>query len=342
MRHIDLSLSKVVNNLLDEVKIRKRKKYTSDLQGKINKAIDRKVLVSFYYDDRKGKKDQKYDENGKEKWGNPKNCRTILVWAFYKSNQNGEDTIRAFHWSDRHTKRGPHLWKEFKINQIKYFRISSYEYTDEEVPKDARWDGDAHAAKLYNIVKRGEPAYEEDVEMSPEEIEMERHQNDIKGFSSDYLYPNHKGPLPSPKIPFFKKHGNLKSLKNFGKPGNLDYRKAYDEFLKADGKKALKDWDKAEAERNDQQSQDQRPMNSPQNTSGPINTGQQQNANQYNNLTTQNNEEIPTNNTQVEEPVNVNKAPRVRKPNNNPYGYRNRGNNNQQPTNLADRRRLRR
>ena len=64
-------------------------------------------------------------------------------------------------------------------------------------------------------------------------------------------------------------------MQNLGKPGNVDYKKAYDAVKQSDARKTFRDWDKAEAERRDQQSQQQRPMNPPQNNAGPVNTRQQ-------------------------------------------------------------------
>lgn len=277
MRHIDLSLSRIVKNVLKEDIVRKKKKYPSTIEGDINRAIDRKQLITLYYDDRQGDKDTQIDPNtGKAKWGNPRGIRTVLPFAFYVSRQNGEKTVRGFHWSDRNTKRGPHLWKEFIVDKIKYLRVSPKHFTDEDIPDDANWDGDKHASKLINIVKRGEPTYEEDVDMTPDEIELERHYNDERGWSSDYLYANHKGPIPPRKLPLVKKGRNLKTMQNLGKPGKIDYKKAYDAFKQSDARNTFRDWDAADAERRDQQSQQQRPMTPPQNNPGPVNTRQQQ------------------------------------------------------------------
>jgi len=271
MKHIDLSLSKIVDNVLNEDIVRRKKKYSSDIDGKINKVIDRKILATFYYDDRKGDKDAKKDENGNYLFGNPRGIRKVLVFAYYKSKQNGEDTIRGFHWSDRHTKRGPHLWKEFIVKKIKYFRPAPKDhYTDDDVPNDANWKGDDHAKELYNIVKRGEPRYYEDEFVTPAEREKERMSNDEKGYSSDYLYTNQQGPVEQPKTPDIKKGRNLKTMQNLGKPGNIDYKKAYDAFKQSDAKNTFNDWDKAEAERKDQETQRQRGAEPPQNTPGPI------------------------------------------------------------------------
>ena len=276
MKHIDLSLSKIVDNVLNEDIVRRKKKYSFDIDGNINKVIDRKILATFYYDDGKGDKDAKKDENGNYLFGNPRDIRKVLVFAYYKSKQNGEDTIRGFHWSDRHTKRGPHLWKEFIVKKIKYFRPSPKDhYTDDDVPNDANWKGDDHAKELYNIVKRGEPRYYEDEFVTPAEREKERISNDENGYSSDYLYTNQQGPVEQPKTPNAKKGRNLKTMQNLGKPGNIDYKKAYDAFKQSDARNTFRDWDAAEAERRDQQSQQQRPMTPPHNTAGPVNTRQQ-------------------------------------------------------------------
>jgi hypothetical protein len=84
-------------------------------------------------------------------------------------------------------------------------------------------------------------------------------------------------------VPNAKKGRNLKTMQNLGKPGNVDYKKAYDAFKQSDARNTFRDWDAAEAERNDQQSQQQRPMTPPQNNSGPVNTRQQQPQNINNN-----------------------------------------------------------
>ena len=276
MRHIDLSLSRIVKNVLKEDIVKRKKKYSFDIDGDINKAIDRKQLVTLYYDDRQGDKDTQIDPNtGKAKWGNPRGIRTVLPFAFYVSRQNGEKTVRGFHWSDRNTKRGPHLWKEFIVDKIKYLRVSPKHFTDEDIPDDANWNGDKHASKLINIVKRGEPRYYEDEFVTPAEREKERINNDEKGYSSDYLYTNQQGPVEQPKTPNAKKGRNLKTMQNLGKPGKVDYKKAYDAFKQSDARNTFRDWDAAEAERRDQQSQQQRPMTPPQNNAGPVNTRQQ-------------------------------------------------------------------
>ena len=283
MRHINLSLSRIVNNVLKEDIVKRKKKYPFTINGKINKAIDRKLLVSFNYDDRKGDKDQKYDEDGNYLYGNPRGIRTVLPFAYYKSKQNGEDTIRGFHWSDRNTKRGPHLWKEFVVDKIKNFRVSNRHFTDEDIPDDANWNGDKHATEIYNIVKRGEPTYYEDEFVTPAEREKERISNDEKGFSSDELYTNQQGPVQHQQTPDIKKGRNLKTMQNLGKPGTIDYKKAYDAFKQSDARNTFKDWDAAEAERRDQQSQQQRAVTPPQNNAGPINTRQQSQRTNVNN-----------------------------------------------------------
>jgi hypothetical protein len=275
MKRINLSLSKIVDNVLNEDIVKRKKRYDSDIDRNINRAIDKKVLVTFYYDDEKGDRYTKRNPDGTPKWGNPRGIRTVLVFAYYESELSGEDTIRGFHWSDRNTKRGPHLWKEFTVRKIKYFRVSGHHYKDEDIPDDANWEGDDHAAKLYNIVKREsdhkeDKKYDEYYEfISPLQRERERAERQKKGLSYDDLYTNidlnQQGPI-QPKMPDIKKGRNLKTMQNLGKPGKIDYKKAYDAFKQSDAKKTFSDWDKAEAERN-------------QNTQGPIKQPQETDVN---------------------------------------------------------------
>jgi hypothetical protein len=59
-------------------------------------------------------------------------------------------------------------------------------------------------------------------------------------------------------------------MQNLGKPGKIDYKKAYDAFKQSDAKNTFSDWDKAEAERKDQEAQKQRDAEPPQSASGPV------------------------------------------------------------------------
>ena len=83
MRHINLSLSKIVENVLNEDIVRRKKKYPFTIEGNINKAIDRKQLVTLYYDDRKGDKFTKRNPDGTAKWGNPRAYRKLIPYALY-------------------------------------------------------------------------------------------------------------------------------------------------------------------------------------------------------------------------------------------------------------------
>ena len=277
MRHIDLSFSSIVNSALNEDITKVRKQYGSDLNGKINKAIDTMHYLYLNYDDRKGDKFTKIDPaTGQPRWGNPRNYRIVLPFAYYESNQSGEPTLRALHWSNMHTKRGPGKWKEFKLSGIKNARILRATFSMDDIPGNANFDGDAHASEIYNIVGRSPGEYQ-DKFLSPLEREKARMDREKKGFSSDDLYINQQGAVDTSKtaVPQVKKGRNLKTMQNLGKPGNVDYKKAYDAVKQSDARKTFRDWDKAEAERRDQQSQQQRPMNPPQNNAGPVNTRQQ-------------------------------------------------------------------
>jgi hypothetical protein len=112
--------------------------------------------------------------------------------------------------------------------------------------------------------------------MSPVERERERMRRMEKGESYDELYTNQGGPVQNQPVPNIKKGRNLKTMQNLGKPGKIDYKKAYDAFKQSNARNTFRDWDAAEAERRDQQSQQQRPITAQQNTSGPVTTRQQQ------------------------------------------------------------------
>ena len=280
MRHINLSLSSIVKSVLNEDMVKTPKEYGIDISGKIDKAIDTRHYLYLYYDDGKGDKYTKIDPTtGQPRWGNPRAYRVVLPFAHYESNQNGEDTLRALHWNSMHTKRGPGKWKEFKLSHIKGARLLKNTFTDEDIPDNANWNGDKHASKMYNIVKRGEEP-DKDYEykfMSPLEREKERFRREKKGISTDDLYTNQQnqqGAIDTTKssVPQVKKGRNLKTMQNLGKPGNIDYKKAYDALKQSNARNTFRDWDAAEAERRDQQVQQQRPMNPPQNNPGPVNT----------------------------------------------------------------------
>jgi hypothetical protein len=275
MKRINLSLSKIVDNVLNEDIVKRKKVYSSTIEDKINRAIDNKLLVSFNYDDEKGDRYIKRNPDGTPKWGNPRGIRRVLPFAFYVSKKSGEATVRGFHWSERHTKRGPHLWKEFTVRKIKNFRVSRTHFTDDDIPDDANWEGDKHATELYNIVKpegsknKKVSSHEYEEFISPLQRERERAERQKKGFSYDDLYTNlgknQQGPI-QPNMPDIKKGRNLKTMQNLGKPGEIDYKKAYDAFKQSDAKKTFSDWEKAEAERN-------------QNTPGPIKQSQKTDVN---------------------------------------------------------------
>lgn len=276
MRHADLSLKSALETIIKEDIVNVKKQYGNDFRGKIEKAIDQKHYLYINYDDGKGKRGQKYDEMGNPRWGNPKFHRIILPFAFYESNQNGEDTLRAVHWNDRHTKRGPHKWKEFKVSHMKNLRFLKSTFTDADIPDDANWDGDKHAAHIYCMVQREEtknptiPQGYEEKFISPLERERERFRRDQKGMSSEDLYTNQTGYIPTKQnVPQIKKGRNLKTMQNLGKPGNIDYKKAYDAFKNSDARKTFMDWDAAEKERQEQMKQN-KASNPVQSHSGPI------------------------------------------------------------------------
>jgi hypothetical protein len=203
-----------------------------------------------------------------------------------------------------------------KVSCMKSVRILSDEFTEDDLPDNRNKTGDKHAKKMVIMVDFNSNPYEPHEEfMSPLERERERMRRDKNGQSSEDLYTNQQGPVQHQQMPNVKRGRNLKTLQNLGKPGKIDYKKAYDAFKQSDARNTFRDWDAAEAERNDQQSQQQRPMIPPQNDPGPVNT------------TNQNVEEPVTNGTEVEKPNNI-QAPRVRK-------------NNQPTMTLADKRRQR-
>ena len=305
MRRIDLSLSSILKNVLNEEEIKVEKEYSNDYAGIINKCIDRLLFLKVTYDDGKGKKGTRLNPETNKPWGNPRGLRRILPFAFYKSKQNGEDTLRAIHWNDSNTKRGPGKWKEFKVSHFKRLNNTGSHFKLSDILPDANWEGDDHAAELYNIVKKEtfeKDTYErrfETKDVSPTEKEMEYIKRMKKGQSYEDLYPNQQGPVPT-----IKKGRNLNRMQNLGKPGKVDYKKAYDAFKQSDARNTFRDWDAAEAERRDQQTQQQKPMSPPQNTSGPVNTNQRRQQPQRPNVN--NNEEDENWDEQLNNPNNNN------------------------------------
>jgi hypothetical protein len=154
---------------------------------------------------------------------------------------------------------------------MKNVRILNDEFDESDLPNNLNKSGDKHAAHMVTMVDFNSNPYEEREEfISPVERERERMRRQEKGQSYDELYTNQQGPVEQPKMPDIKKGRNLKTMQNLGKPGKIDYKKAYDAFKQSDAKNTFNDWDKAEAERKDQETQNERPASPPQNTPGPI------------------------------------------------------------------------
>jgi len=282
MRHIDLSLSSVVDRLLNEDLVTQKKprpvgNHYSSVLDRIKSAIKFRRYIHLNYDDHKGDRFTKRNPDGTPKWGNPRAYRRIIPYALYYSNQNGKLTLRCFHASNNHTKRGPQRWKEFIVDNMKNVRITSEEFNEGDLPDNMNREGDKHAEQMVMMVNFNNNPYEPQEEfMSPVERERERMRRAEKGESYDELYTNQGGAVQHQPVPNIKKGRNLKTMQNLGKPGEIDYKKAYDAFKQSNARNTFRDWDAAEAERRDQQSQQQRPMTPPQNTSGPVNTRQQQ------------------------------------------------------------------
>ena len=284
MRHIDLSFSSILRKALNEdmVQVKNPRPVGNNLSSvweRLRDAIKFRRFISLNYDDRKGDKDIQTDPvTGKRpRWDNPRDYRKLIPYALYFSNQNGELTLRCYHYSKNHTKRGPKRWKEMKVSGMKNVRILSDEFTEADLPDNRNKTGDKHAKKMIIMVDFNSNPYEPHEEfMSPVERERERMRRTEKGQSSDELYTNQQGPVQHQPVPNVKKGRNLKTMQNLGKPGKIDYKKAYDAFKQSDARNTFRDWDAAEAERRDQQSQQQRPMTPPQNNPGPVNTRQQQ------------------------------------------------------------------
>ena len=282
MRHIDLSLSSVVDRLLNEDLVTQKNpkpvgNHYSSVLDRIKSAIKFRRYIHLNYDDHKGDRFTKRNPDGTPKWGNPRAYRRIIPYALYYSNQNGKLTLRCFHASNNHTKRGPQRWKEFIVDNMKNVRITSNEFTEEDLPDNMNRNGDKHAAQMVMMVDFNNNPYEPQEEfMSPVERERERMRRMEKGESYDELYTNQGGPVQNQPVPNIKKGRNLKTMQNLGKPGKIDYKKAYDAFKQSNARNTFRDWDAAEAERRDQQSQQQRPITAQQNTSGPVATRQQQ------------------------------------------------------------------
>ena len=282
MRHIDLSLSSVVDRLLNEDLVTQKNpkpvgNHYSSVLDRIKSAIKFRRYIHLNYDDHKGDRFTKRNPDGTPKWGNPRAYRRIIPYALYYSNQNGKLTLRCFHASNNHTKRGPQRWKEFIVDNMKNVRITNNEFTEEDLPDNMNRNGDKHAAQMVMMVDFNNNPYEPQEEfMSPVERERERMRRMENGESYDELYTNQGGPVQNQPVPNIKKGRNLKTMQNLGKPGKIDYKKAYDAFKQSNARNTFRDWDAAEAERRDQQSQQQRPITAQQNTSGPVATRQQQ------------------------------------------------------------------
>lgn len=282
MRHIDLSFSSILRKALNEDMIpvknpRPVGNHLSSVLERLRDAIKFRRFISLNYDDRKGDKFTKRNPDGTPKWGNPRAYRKLIPYALYFSNQNGELTLRCYHYSNNHTKRGPEHWKEMKVSGMKNVRILQDEFTEADLPNNMNKGGDKHAKQMVTMVDFHYNPYEPHKEfMSPADVQREKFRRMKKGQSYDDLNTNQQGPVEEPKLPNVKKGRNLKTMQNLGKPGKVDYKKAYDAFKQSDARNTFRDWDAAEAERRDQQSQQQRPMTPPQNNAGPVNTRQQQ------------------------------------------------------------------
>ena len=280
MRHIDLSFSSILKKALNEDMVQVKNprpvgNHYSSVLDRLKDAIKFRRFISLYYDDRKGDKDIQTDPvTGKRpRWDNPRDYRKLIPYALYFSNQNDELTLRCYHYNNNHTKRGPKNWKEMKVSGMKNVRILSDEFTEADLPNNMNKSGDKHAKQMVAMVDFNSNPYEPHEEfMSPLERERERMRRAERGQSSDELYTNQQGPVQHQPVPNVKRGRNLKTMQNLGKPGNLDYKKAYNAVNQTNGRNAFRDWDAAEAERRDQQTQQQRPMTPPQNNAGPVNT----------------------------------------------------------------------
>lgn len=296
MRHIDLSLSSILKKALNEdmVQVNNPKpvgNHYSTVLERLRDAIKFRRFISLNYDDRKGDEFTRHNPDGTPKWGNPRAYRKLIPYALYYSNQNGELTLRCYHYSNNHTKRGPHRWKEMKVSGMKNVRILKDEFTEEDLPSNMNKSGDKHASEIVTMVDFNTNPYAPHEEfMSPLARERERNRRINKGESYEDLYTNQPGSIQHQPVPDVKKGRNVTNLANLGvmpkvsnykeltpaqreKLPNYDIKAAKRNMERETGNRnALRDWDAAEAERRDQLSQQQRPMSAPQNNPGPINT----------------------------------------------------------------------
>ena len=263
MKHINLSFSSIVGKLLNESGVLNN---FDSKNAKIYNAIADMKQILVYYDDKKG------DKGRNPAYGNPRDSRRMIPYCF--GMRKGRFALRAFHASPMHTKKGPYKWKFMYVDNIKGLRVLKDHFTEGDIPPDANPDGDEHMDEI--IIMVGMDRGQAD--------EWKRNHNMETG---DFVSPAQrvKDEKPNMQGAIKKKgNGNINSLANLNyTPGKYenglskpDYKAAQKNMqdfnannTDAERQQRFADWDKAEAER--QQQNRQMNINQP----GPVRTTQQ-------------------------------------------------------------------
>ena len=265
MSHINLSFLNIIGKLLNEGL---NLSNVNDIEDKINYAIDNKLMISLNYDDGKG------DEGTNPAYGNPRAFRRIIPYCL--GSRKGRLALRGFHSWKNHTKRGPFKWKFFYLDRMSNVRVYKNMQIP-EIPALANPEGDKHMDKIINMI--GMEKFKSPVEKERETT------NAIKTGKPEQ---NQQGPVVradlQPKVKPSRYAGISKKY--------ADIQKNINDFDKTNSPLARQqrwsDYDKAEQERQQQQSQVPAPT---QQQSGPI--GNQPNGNfQNRNLQQTNNREL--------------------------------------------------
>lgn len=256
MKHIDLSFSSIVNGIITE----KALNYFDSVFTKLNSAINDMNYITLNYDDRQG------DKGRNPAWGNPRDPREMIPYCL--GVRNGRVALRAFHTSPMHTKRGPENWKFMYVDNMKNVRVSTRRhFSMNDIPSNANPDGDKDMDTVINYVGMNQADREE----------MARLYNEKGEFVSP-LQRVKKNPQNEPGAIVKPNTKNVNSLANLNytpKENEPNYKNIQRNVQATDSETARQrrfaDWDKAEAERQQQTAQQNR-----QNSPGPVNTRQQQ------------------------------------------------------------------
>lgn len=270
MKHIDLSFGKIVNGMLNEAGVYDAPYYLSKIFKDINYAITNQCYITLNYDDGRG------DDGMDPAYGNPRGIREVIPYCLGTSKRNGRLVLRPYHTSPNHTKKGPYKWKYMYLDKMKNVRVArNRHFTLEDIPSDANPTGDKFMSRIINIVGMNKADREEAMRYTNEKGEFIDPLTRVKQNPQ-----NEPGAISKPKTKNINSLANLNMTpkqNNGEKAPKYDYKAAQRNMrdfnlndTEAAKQQRFADWDKAEAELKQQNTQNS--INPP----GPVNTTRQQ------------------------------------------------------------------